>query len=142
MPNAKCQKRWHSATCRIAIAQCERSGASGEALAERSEPGGVQGPPPIQAKDSSSIGRAPVSKTGGWGFDSLLSCQFRVGSRRQGVNPTPMRHDSERNVASDAAGAESSELKRAVKRSGHAANNASGKKSAREREADGRRLDA
>jgi hypothetical protein len=24
-------------------------------------------------KDSSSIGRAPVSKTGGWGFDSLLS---------------------------------------------------------------------
>jgi preprotein translocase subunit SecE len=26
-------------------------------------------------EDSSSIGRAPVSKTGGWGFDSLLSCQ-------------------------------------------------------------------
>jgi preprotein translocase subunit SecE len=24
---------------------------------------------------SSSIGRAPVSKTGGWGFDSLLACQ-------------------------------------------------------------------
>src|SRR5688500_18810725 len=23
---------------------------------------------------SSSIGRAPVSKTGGWGFDSLLAC--------------------------------------------------------------------
>jgi hypothetical protein len=23
---------------------------------------------------SSSIGRAPVSKTGGWGFDSLLPC--------------------------------------------------------------------
>jgi preprotein translocase SecE subunit len=27
------------------------------------------------AKASSSIGRAPVSKTGGWGFDSLLACQ-------------------------------------------------------------------
>ena len=26
-------------------------------------------------KASSSIGRAPVSKTGGWGFDSLLACQ-------------------------------------------------------------------
>ena len=26
---------------------------------------------------SSSIGRAPVSKTGGWGFDSLLACQMR-----------------------------------------------------------------
>ena len=28
----------------------------------------------IQA--SSSIGRAPVSKTGGWGFDSLLACHY------------------------------------------------------------------
>src|SRR5678815_4639669 len=26
-------------------------------------------------KVSSSIGRAPVSKTGGWGFESLLTCQ-------------------------------------------------------------------
>ena len=25
---------------------------------------------------SSSIGRAAVSKTAGWGFDSLLACQF------------------------------------------------------------------
>ena len=25
-------------------------------------------------KECSSIGRAPVSKTGGWGFDSLRSC--------------------------------------------------------------------
>ncbi|SVB39112.1 uncharacterized protein METZ01_LOCUS191966, partial [marine metagenome] len=25
---------------------------------------------------SGSIGRAPVSKTGGWGFKSLLPCQF------------------------------------------------------------------
>ena len=24
---------------------------------------------------SSSIGRVPVSKTGGWGFDALLACQ-------------------------------------------------------------------
>ena len=32
-------------------------------------------------KASSSIGRAPVSKTGGWGFDSLLACQnLRVES--------------------------------------------------------------
>jgi hypothetical protein len=28
-------------------------------------------------KVSSSIGRAPVSKTGGWGFDSLLACTER-----------------------------------------------------------------
>jgi hypothetical protein len=26
------------------------------------------------AKGSSSIGRVPVSKTGGWGFKSLLPC--------------------------------------------------------------------
>ncbi len=26
------------------------------------------------AEGSSSIGRAPVSKTGGWGFESLLPC--------------------------------------------------------------------
>jgi hypothetical protein len=26
-------------------------------------------------KDTSSIGRAPVSKTGGWGFESLVSCE-------------------------------------------------------------------
>ena len=30
--------------------------------------------PPSASKGSSSIGRAPVSKTGGWGFDSLLPC--------------------------------------------------------------------
>ena len=29
----------------------------------------------VQQQASSSIGRAPVSKTGGWGFDSLLACQ-------------------------------------------------------------------
>ncbi len=28
----------------------------------------------VGAEASSSIGRAPVSKTGGWGFDSLLAC--------------------------------------------------------------------
>ena len=34
-------------------------------------------------KANSSIGRAPVSKTGGWGFESLLACQLRavVGSQ-------------------------------------------------------------
>jgi preprotein translocase subunit SecE len=31
----------------------------------------------MAVKASSSIGRAPVSKTGGWGFDSLLACQIR-----------------------------------------------------------------
>ena len=43
-------------------------------------------------KANSSIGRAPVSKTGGWGFDSLLSCQFSpvpvnaaVGSESNGM---------------------------------------------------------
>ncbi len=29
------------------------------------------------SKASSSIGRAAVSKTAGWGFDSLLACQIR-----------------------------------------------------------------
>ena len=29
----------------------------------------------VIAKASSSIGRAAVSKTAGWGFDSLLACQ-------------------------------------------------------------------
>ena len=28
------------------------------------------------SKGSGSIGRAPVSKTGGWGFKSLLPCQL------------------------------------------------------------------
>ena len=28
-------------------------------------------------KANSSIGRAPVSKTGGWGFESLLACHQR-----------------------------------------------------------------
>ena len=37
-------------------------------------PPGVRG---ALAQASSSIGRAPVSKTGGWGFDSLLACQLR-----------------------------------------------------------------
>ena len=36
---------------------------------------GPNGPGKIQA--SSSIGRAAVSKTAGWGFDSLLACQMR-----------------------------------------------------------------
>jgi hypothetical protein len=28
----------------------------------------------VPSKGSGSIGRAPVSKTGGWGFESLLPC--------------------------------------------------------------------
>ncbi len=35
---------------------------------------------------SSSIGRAPVSKTGGWGFDSLLACQIHAVEIEQHVN--------------------------------------------------------
>ncbi len=35
-------------------------------------------------KASSSIGRAPVSKTGGWGFEPLLACHPRSG-------PGPLR---------------------------------------------------
>ena len=35
----------------------------------------VPGPGPGCLKANSSIGRAPVSKTGGWGFETLLACQ-------------------------------------------------------------------
>ena len=41
-------------------------------------------------KASSSIGRAPVSKTGGWGFDPLLACHpgaRHPGSGRPGGSP-------------------------------------------------------
>jgi hypothetical protein len=34
-----------------------------------------------RAQASSSIGGAPVSKTGGWGFESLLACQPVDASR-------------------------------------------------------------
>src|SRR4029453_5222117 len=48
------------------------------AEARRGGGGGSRGgEAPRSKKDSSSIGRTPVSKTGGWGFDSLLSCQYR-----------------------------------------------------------------
>ena len=33
----------------------------------------------VLANERSSIGRAPVSKTGGWGFDSLRSCSPAAG---------------------------------------------------------------
>src|SRR5690606_24174064 len=35
----------------------------------------------IQRYASSAIGRAAVSKTAGWGFESLLACHLRVASR-------------------------------------------------------------
>ena len=38
-------------------------------------------------KASSSIGRAAVSKTAGWGFDSLLACQVRRHLRSAGLRP-------------------------------------------------------
>ena len=33
----------------------------------------------VRIEASSTIGSAPVSKTGGWGFDSLLACHFAEG---------------------------------------------------------------
>ena len=40
-------------------------------------------------KASSSIGRVPVSKTGGWGFESLLACHPSTIDRRLGVRSNP-----------------------------------------------------
>jgi hypothetical protein len=42
-----------------------------------------------QKKASSSIGRAAVSKTAGWGFDSLLACQYRgrIGRTQELASP-------------------------------------------------------
>ena len=37
----------------------------------------------VPPKGSSSIGRAPVSKTGGWGFESLLPCSLSIPSARR-----------------------------------------------------------
>ena len=40
----------------------------------------------IRMQASSSIGRASVSKTEGWGFESLLACQINdAGSKADGV---------------------------------------------------------
>jgi preprotein translocase subunit SecE len=46
-------------------------------------PAGKVKPPftAVAGKASSSIGRAAVSKTAGWGFDSLLACQYLAGYR-------------------------------------------------------------
>jgi hypothetical protein len=38
--------------------------------------------PPQPPEGSSSIGRAPVSKTGGWGFESLLPCSHNDPTTR------------------------------------------------------------
>ena len=37
----------------------------------------AKGTGPLVTEGSSSIGRAPVSKTGGWGFKSLLPCTIQ-----------------------------------------------------------------
>ena len=50
----------------------ERIALPGGRASGREVPGRTPG-----AQASSSIGRAPVSKTGGWGFDSLLACHTR-----------------------------------------------------------------
>ena len=56
-----------------------RPGGPGTGALTAPEPSGaVRG-----AKASSSIGRAPVSKTGGWGFDPLLAWHPRVPARRR-----------------------------------------------------------
>ena len=74
-------------------AERRRNGASEEAGGNRPRSRHRE-----RRKDSSSIGRAPVSKTGGWGFDSLLSCHIGQFDGRQ------MAEDlSERNGASDEA---------------------------------------
>jgi hypothetical protein len=37
----------------------------------------ASGPPQALPEECSSMARAPVSKTGGWGFESLHSCHRR-----------------------------------------------------------------
>ncbi len=37
----------------------------------------------IEGRPVAQLGRAPVSKTGCWGFESLLACQVGVGSGRK-----------------------------------------------------------
>ncbi len=72
-----------------AAKRATRTERAGEAARERACKGSGDEVPGV-IEDSSSIGRAPVSKTGGWGFDSLLSCQFGEG------RTTERRTDSER----------------------------------------------
>jgi hypothetical protein len=43
-------------------------------------------------KASSSIGRAAVSKTAGWGFDSLLACHLSGALARPTFNGVAMRN--------------------------------------------------
>ena len=43
-------------------------------------------------KGSGSTGRAPVSKTGGWGFESLLPCSRRFSPHSSGERPTAEVH--------------------------------------------------
>ena len=47
-------------------------------------------------KASSSIGRAAVSKTAGWGFDSLLACQLGNACGTMVAAIGPWRNDRER----------------------------------------------
>ena len=43
------------------------------------------------AKVRSSIGRAPVSKTGGWGFDSLRACRGNLALSSRGLGRGPLK---------------------------------------------------
>jgi hypothetical protein len=43
------------------------------------------------AKVRSSIGRAPVSKTGGWGFDSLRACRENLALSSRGLGRGPLK---------------------------------------------------
>src|SRR4051812_3033577 len=83
------KKRGREGTAAARIA----SGVEPAAMRWRNEASESEGPegtaakrrPRALMKDSSSIGRAPVSKTGGWGFDSLLSCHSRHDEGVSGV---------------------------------------------------------
>ena len=74
----------------------EVTGADRRVRPPRASEAGRPRPRAGSAYERSSIGRAPVSKTGGWGFDSLRSCS-RVGRRRgRGPRTAPDRGDEPR----------------------------------------------
>ncbi len=84
-PNA-----WSAANTAVASVNTRRIKSRGRNDCRRDGESGARGRPVVSAgrtrvatavgfgarssKERSSIGRAPVSKTGGWGFDSLRSC--------------------------------------------------------------------
>ena len=57
-----------------------------------------------RVKASSSIGRAPVSKTGGWGFETLLACQKSDQGSELGTRDPELKTEWRANVVSDNIG--------------------------------------